>query len=379
MSEPDAQSMSAISATAAIATRTAAHEAERHPEADRDHRREREEVAPSGSWIERLREMIGLKPSATLRENLETELSRDDALDAAFTPEERAMLRNILHLRETRVEDVMVPRADIDAVDVDVTLAGLLLHFERSGHSRTPVYRETLDEPIGMVHIKDLMAYITDHAKLPLADAIPKGTAGVADASAETVVAALDIGAVDLSQPLESTGLVRQLLFVPPSMPATELLTRMQTTHIQIALVIDEYGGVDGLVSIEDIVETIVGEIDDEHDEFEGPTIVEAEPGVFLADARATVEDVVAAIGRDFDVSDYGDDIETLGGLLVNVLGHIPAAGQVIALPHHSGYEFEVLDADPRRIKRLRIVYRPPADETTEVPAGTRTQRIGGG
>ena len=304
------------------------------------------------SWLARLREAFGFKTSATLRQNLEEALSQEDALDAAFSPEERTLIRNILRLRETRVADVMVPRADIAAVDADTTLAELLGLFEASGHSRMPVYRETLDDAIGMVHIKDLITHITGKARI--------------DAAAEEDDVRLDVGKVDLDITLEVAKLVRAVLFVPPSMPATDLLQKMQATHIQMALVIDEYGGTDGIVSIEDVVETIVGEIDDEHDDEDGPLVKTVQDGVYLADARADLDEVRAAIGPSFSFADYDEDVDTLGGLLFAALGRIPVRGEVIASDDLPGWEVEVLDADPRRIKTVRLIARPaePAEAT---------------
>lgn len=311
------------------------------------------------SWLARLRETFGFKTSATLRQNLEEALSQEDALDAAFSPEERTLIRNILRLRETRVADVMVPRADIAAVDADTTLAELLGLFEASGHSRMPVYRETLDDAIGMVHIKDLITHITGKARI--------------EPSVEEEDGRLDVGKVDLDITLEAAKLVRAVLFVPPSMPATDLLQKMQATHIQMALVIDEYGGTDGIVSIEDIVETIVGEIDDEHDDEDGPLVKTLQDGVYLADARADLDEVRAAIGPSFSFADYDEDVDTLGGLLFAALGRIPVRGEVIVSDDLPGWEIEVLDADPRRIKTVRLVARatelPEAIEASEASA----------
>lgn len=297
------------------------------------------------SWLGRLREAFGFKPSASLRQNLEQALSQEDALDAAFSPEERQLIRNILRLRETRVDDVMVPRADIDAVEIDTTLSDLIQLFENSGHSRMPVYRETLDDAVGMVHIKDLMALITAGAARP---APP-------DAE-DDATAVLDLSAVDLHRTLGETELVRTVLFVPPSMPAATLLAKMQASRVQMALVIDEYGGTDGLVSMEDIVETIVGEIDDEHDVEDGPPVRAVAPGVFLADARADLDEVAAVLGPRFDVTVHEEEVDTLGGLLFSALGRIPARGEVLTLDELPCFEVEVLDADARRIKTVRIV-----------------------
>ncbi|WP_244635572.1 hemolysin family protein [Chthonobacter albigriseus] len=295
---------------------------------------------PIVSWLDRLREAFGFRP-ASLRQNLETALSQEDALDAAFSPEERAMIRNILRLRETRVDDVMVPRADIEAVSEEIPLSDLLLTFEQSGHSRMPVYRKTLDDAVGMVHIKDLMAYVTTRGR--------RQTGEGEDIS-------LDLGLVDLSLPLVQAELVRPVLFVPPSMPATDLLAKMQAARIQMALVIDEYGGTDGIVSIEDVVETIVGEIDDEHDEEDAPMVTETGEGVYLADARADLDDVVAVIGPEFKVDDYDDEVDTLGGLLFALLGRIPARGEVVTADELPGFEIEVVEADPRRLQKVRIL-----------------------
>ncbi|WP_181707950.1 hemolysin family protein [Chthonobacter rhizosphaerae] len=296
---------------------------------------------PHSGWLDRLREAFGFR-AVSLRQNLEEALSRDNALDAAFSPEERAMIRNILRLRETRVDDVMVPRADILAVPHDVTLTDLLRIFENSGHSRMPVYRETLDDALGMVHIKDLMTHLVIAARQ----------------GADTEAGPLDLGAVDLARTLEDAQLLRPVLFVPPSMPATDLLAKMQAARTQMALVIDEYGGTDGLVSIEDLVETIVGEIDDEHDETDDPLIVAADDGSFLADARADLDTVSEAI-PGFVPDDFDDEADTLGGLVFALLGRIPASGEVVTSEDLPGFTIEVLEADPRRLRSVRIIPAP--------------------
>lgn len=302
----------------------------------------RAEAAQPESWLERLKAAVGLKSSATLREDI-AEAIADDS-DAGFSPEERTMLANILRLREKRVDDVMVPRADIESVEIGVTLGELLAAFQKSGHSRMPVYRETLDDPVGFVHIKDLMDHVVRAAAV----------------TGDGDTARLDLTRVDLSPPLAQAKLVRNILFVPPSMPVSALLASMQATRMQLALVIDEYGGTDGLVSLEDVVEMVVGDIEDEHDDDLGPTIVPAGEGVFLADARADLDEVAAAIGGDFGTVEEGEDVDTIGGLVVSLLGRVPVRGELIALP--GGFECEILDADPRKLKRLRI-YRRPAGE----------------
>jgi CBS domain containing-hemolysin-like protein len=257
-----------------------------------------------------------------------------------------------------RVEDVMVPRADIDAVDIQTPIADLLKAFARAGHSRMPVYRETLDDPIGMAHIKDAMIWITRTAsgKTPKTGGkTPKN--GDQDEDGDAVP--LDLTAVELSQTLQATGIVRPVLFVPPSMSARMLLARMQASRTQMALVIDEYGGTDGIVSLEDLVEIIVGEIEDEHDDEEVPAIEKTAEGQYVADARTPIEDVRELIGPAFDVGEHDDDVDTIGGLVFSLIDRVPSRGEIInAL---EGFEFEVLDADPRRIKQLRIRERRKA------------------
>lgn len=282
--------------------------------------------------------------SATLRENLQDELARDAGTDAAFSPEERLLLGNILRLRELRVDDVMVPRADIEAIDDSVSLGRLMEVFRENGHSRMPVYHETLDDPRGMVHIKDLMTFVAAHA----------GAGKPADESDGRNLS-IDLTRVDLTMALSETGLLRPLLFVPPSMPATDLMAKMQASRVQMALVIDEYGGTDGLVSLEDIVETVVGDIEDEHDEDEESMLVATSDGVWVADPRIPLEDLSEELGADFNVGDVAEEVDTLGGLLFTLLGRVPVRGELIAPKEVTGFEFEILDADPRRIKRLRV------------------------
>jgi CBS domain containing-hemolysin-like protein len=302
------------------------------------------------SWLARLMSKLGIRSSTTLREDLEDVLAQDESNGtAAFSPEERMFLRNILTLRETRVADVMVPRVDIDAVDDTTTIGDLLALFKQSGHSRMPVYREELDDPLGMVHIKDLMAFITEAAQPDPASA----TNGPASGSHE-----LDMPRVDLSTTISGASLVRDVLFVPPSMPATALMEKMQVTRTQLALVIDEYGGTDGLVALEDIVETVVGDIEDEHDDDEEEMLISSADDVWVADARIDIEDIAGEIGHDFQTVEIADDIDTLGGLLFALIDRVPVTGELISTPEFPGFEFEVLDADPRRIKRLRIYRR---------------------
>jgi CBS domain containing-hemolysin-like protein len=294
------------------------------------------------TWVGRtLRALFGWKPGS-IRDDLEIVLEAASG-ETGFSPEERAMLANILDLRERRLDDVMVPRADIVAVQQDITLGELVKVFEGAGHSRLVAYNDTLDEPVGMVHIRDLIAFMAQRAAV---DGHQNGK------RTKPVPAGLDLKAINLSLSLASTGIIRKILFVPPSMPAIDLLAKMQATRIHLALVIDEYGGTDGLVSIEDIVEQIVGDIEDEHDQAD-PDVVPQADGSFLADARAGLEEVTATVGADFDVGEVADEVDTLGGYLVVQVGRVPVRGELMSGPR--GFEIEVLDADPRRVKKVRI------------------------
>lgn len=310
-----------------------------------------------GSWLIRaIRSLFGWKPGS-VRDDLQVVLDTSPPDDTGFSTLERTMLRNILGLHDRRIADVMVHRADIVAIKQDIQLGELLSLFQDAAHSRLVVYNETLDDPVGIVHIRDLVAFMTAKAKVPPATVAKRKKA---------LPAGLDLRAIDLKMPLTETGIIRKLLYVPPSMRAIDLLAQMQAARIHLALVVDEYGGTDGLVSIEDIVEQIVGEIDDEHDSTEPPSIVRQADGSFIADARASLEDVRAMIGDQFVTGEAGEDVETLGGYLVNHVGRLPVRGEVIAGP--GTFEFEVLDADPRRVKRLRIGPRKerPAPRTRD-------------
>jgi len=296
------------------------------------------------SLLERFASFFRQRNGSNLREDLADALAESASDEADFSAGERAMLNNILRLREVRVEDVMVPRADVKAVEISITLGALLNVFEESGHSRMPVYAETLDDPRGMVHIRDVVAHITKQARVKRARTTRK-----ADPAAPT----LDLANVDLTKTIGELNLIRTVLFVPPSMLASDLMARMQAARIQMALVIDEYGGTDGLVSLEDIVEMVVGDIEDEHDEDE-PLITQAGEGVFIVDGKAEIDDVAEMIGEAFKPGEHGETVDTIGGMIFNTLGRVPARGEVVhAIP---GFEFHVLDADPRRVKRVRIV-----------------------
>jgi CBS domain containing-hemolysin-like protein len=300
-------------------------------------------------WLARaIRTLFGWR-SDSLRANLQVVLETSAPDETSFTPVERTMLRNILSLRERRIADVMVPRADIIAVRQDISLGELMKVFGSAGHSRLVVYGETLDEPEGMVHIRDLMVFMADRAKLAQKNGARRK---------KPSPAGLDLRAIDLATTLADAAIIRKLIYVPPSMPTMDLLAQMQATRTHLALVVDEYGGTDGLVSIEDLVEQIVGDIDDEHDNDEPPAILPQPDGSFVADARAKLEDVTARIGQEFNVGDAAEDVDTLGGYLTWLAGRLPLRGEVISGPEP--FEFEVLDSDPRRIKRVRINRRQP-------------------
>jgi CBS domain containing-hemolysin-like protein len=241
---------------------------------------------------------------------------------------------------------VMVPGADIIAVQRDIALGELMKVFESAGHSRLVVYDETLDDAVGMVHIRDLIAYMSSRAAASAKANMRRKT---------PFPTGLDLKAIDLSTSLAAAQIVREMLFVPPSMPLMDLLARMQTSRIHLALVVDEYGGADGVVSMEDIVEQIVGEIADEHDEDEAPSVIRQSDGSFLADARAQIEDVTAIVGPEFDVGEVAKEVDTLAGYIAARIGRVPVRGELI--PGPGRFELEVLDADPRRVKKIKISF----------------------
>lgn len=290
------------------------------------------------SLLRRLVQLLRGDPAAaTMRETLEEAIEEADRQGSDLSDQERVMLANLLKFGELRVKDVMVPRADIVAVEETTPLGELIMRFREAQHSRLVVYRETLDDPVGFVHLK-------------------------------SVLEQLEIGADGGFSLREApiSAIRHDILFAPPSMPVLDLLLKMQTSHIHLALVIDEYGGTDGLVSIEDVIEEIVGDIADEHDE-EQPQARRLPSGAFVADARIDLEDFKAETGIEFPREEESD-IDTLGGLVVSLLGRVPQRGEIVADP--GGVEFEVLEADPRRVKRLLI--RPPSDKPGQPSGGSK-------
>ncbi|PPD00727.1 MAG: ion transporter [Hyphomicrobium sp.] len=299
-------------------------------------------------WMQVLRMKLGLTGPHNVRDAIEGALKAHDPTDT-FTEAERSMLERLLRFGTSRVEDLMVPRADITALDETEPLSELLKTFDHAEVSRVPLYRETLDDPRGMIHVKDLFRWLMAEAtgttfKPPKPDD-EEDTSRSWDK--------LDLSKLDLSRPLTSVKIRRQVLYVPPSMPAADLLIRMQSTRIHMALVVDEYGGTDGLVTIEDLVEQIVGDIEDEHDEAE-ETNIYADPKLGLtASARTPVDELEQHLNLKLLSQDEAEEIDTLGGLVFSILGRVPARGELIR--HATGVEFEVLDADPRRVKKLKI------------------------
>ncbi len=234
----------------------------------------------------------------------------------------------LMNLRRMRVEDVAIPKAEIVSVPIDIHKDDLVRVFRESGLSRLPVYKDTLDSPLGMVHLKDL--------------ALTHGFAGTGER-------------------FSLRKMLRPLLFAPPSMPIGVLLQKMQSDRMHLALVIDEYGGVDGLVSIEDLIEQVIGEIADEHDQEEDRYWTVEKPGCYLAQSKTPIEEFEAEIGLKLIDGEDAEEFDTLGGLVFLLAGRVPARGEVI--PHPEGPEFEIVDADPRRIKRLRVRV-PVSDES---------------
>jgi CBS domain containing-hemolysin-like protein len=257
----------------------------------------------------------------------------------------------------------MVPRADIIAVEEDEPIHELVKLFEESGVSRIPVFHETLDDPRGMIHIKDLFRWLSAEAAGRAPIEPTKRLTPRQQSSAEVAVEDLatkqpDLNRIDLSRPIAAAKIRKPILYVPPSMPAMNLFIRMQTTRNHMALVVDEYGGTDGLVTIEDLVEQIVGQIEDEHDEADPAHIVEDPNLGLVASGRTPVKELEERFSMKLLTSEEEEDIDTLAGLVFAIVGRVPARGELVR--HVSGVEFEILDADPRRVKRLKI-HRPRA------------------
>ena len=262
---------------------------------------------------------------ATWQESLGELIEEEEEISEQITPEERDLLMNLLRFGHLNAEDAMVPRPDIIAIEERAALDEVVAAIKKSGHSRMPIFRDTLDEVVGMVHIRDVMAFWGSNKKFDL----------------EIVM--------------------RPLLFVPQSMPVVDLLAKMRTSRLHMAVIVDEYGGTDGLVTIEDLIEEIVGEIEDEHDDAPAPTLSISPEGIVDADARTEIEALETHFGLTLRNGELDEDIETVGGLVSRLAGRVPRRHD--RLSHPAGLTFEIVDADPRRVKRVRVSAATAPDE----------------
>jgi len=269
-----------------------------------------------------------------LRETLEEIIDEQDSEPTEINDDARTLIGNVLKLHDVTVYDVMVPRVDIVAVEIEVAFSDLVNLISTERHSRMPVYRETLDDVCGMVHIKDVLGW--------------RGKSG---------------------NGLSLEKIVRKILFAAPSMRALDLLLEMRQTHVHMAMVVDEYGGVDGIVTIEDLVEEIIGEIEDEHDSQKTPVLIRLAAGRYDADARITISEFEEQTGPILSAEEREEDINTLGGLVFSLAGRVPGRGEVIR--HGGGHEFEILDADPRRIRFLRVFVSRMPEQSDGTNPGT--------
>ena len=296
----------ASSAAALAASKTSTSENKRSPSL----------VQAVRDW---LRHALTQRHEGSLKEVLEEVIEEhEDDAKVGMTQEERVMLHNVLSFSDIKVSDIMIPRSDIAAVEHDISLIGLKDHVNEQRHTRIPVYQGTLDHVLGFVHVKDLLVMFSG------------------------------------DKPYNIDTVLRQLLFVPPSMRIIDLLVRMRLAGSHIAIVVDEYGGTDGLVTMEDLFEEIVGDIQDEHDEEESDDrIVRQADGVFEVSARIHIDTLEKKLGLNLAVEEKADDFDTLGGLIFFQLGRVPGKGEMVA--HVNGMRFEIVDADPRRIQKVRI------------------------
>ena len=288
-------------------------------------RPDRDRASPP--WRRLLRLLRRPRNSENLRETID-EMIEEPPADGPdpLGAHERVLIGNILKGHDSTAADVMVPRVDIVALDVDTPFAEVVKCMIEQGHSRVPVYRETLDDVIGFIHVKDVLPPVAERRETKLAP------------------------------------LLRKTLFVAPSLPILDLLVQMRQARTHIAMVVDEFGGIDGVVTIEDLIEEIVGDIEDEHDEADHPSVVERADGTLIADARTPIETLEERQGIRLRPTGDQEEVDTLGGLVATLAGRVPKRGEVIA--HPSGIEFEVLEADPRRLKRLRVRRLPAAPGT---------------
>ena len=276
-----------------------------------------------------LKQLVGPREAeTTLREELEELI--EEHQEEPIDPHERTLLSNILKLHALTASDIMVPRVDIIALEIDTPFAEAVKQVVEHGHSRLPLFRETLDDVVGIIHIKDLLPYAADN------------------------------------NPVALGKIARKVLFVAPSMALLDLLLQMRLSRVHMALVVDEFGGIDGLLTIEDVIEEIVGEIEDEHDDADRPKLIERPDGSLIADARIKIEALQERLPAPLLPPQQEEGIESLGGLVSALAGRVPSRGEVVK--HPAGIEFEVLDADPRRVKRLRVRGMPPASQAAPGP-----------
>jgi CBS domain containing-hemolysin-like protein len=278
----------------------------------------------SPSFIGWLKGLFGIKLGESVRDTLEEIMEGREDQEHPINADERLLLANILELRDRTVHDVMVPRADVVGIDENTSLVEVIQVITLEGHSRLPVFKDTLDDTTGFIHAKDVLAWRGVEAGFT------------------------------------PTKILRKVLFVSPSMQVLELLLEMRVVRAHMALVVDEYGGVDGLVTIEDLVEEIVGEIEDEHDNSPEVKLTKILDGEYIADARVTVETLEQELGLILDEEER-EDLDTLGGLVFSLAGRVPIRGELVT--HPSGLEFEILDADPRRIRKLRLHRRDKSSD----------------
>tara|TARA_B100000686_G_C16804802_1_gene989192 strand:+ start:9000 stop:9905 length:906 start_codon:yes stop_codon:yes gene_type:complete len=278
-----------------------------------------DETSILASIAEWLRKGLTKVEEPTWQETVEEFIEAKEDVAERISDEERSLLLNLLRFGQLTVDQAMVPRSDIIALNQNSSLEDTMALIKQKGHSRMPVYRSNLDDVAGMIHIRDVLAYWGEDSIFKLPD------------------------------------IMREILFVPASMPIVNLLVKMRQTRLHMAIVVDEYGGTDGLVTIEDIVEEIVGELEDEHDE-DSPPIVERGTNIFDIEARAELIIVEETIGITFDISEEIEDIDTIGGLVISLAGKVPEKGELIL--YSENVDILVLDADPRKVKKVRITIK---------------------
>ena len=309
----------------------------------RGHRGENgEEVKPTRSFKNLFRLLRRKASETALRDAIEELIEESEVADggeAQLDSNESSLLANVLKLGALTAYDVMVPRADIKAAADDIDLKDLIQMTREFGHSRLPIYRDSLDDIVGIVHIKDALPYIFEPEKFKLKQ------------------------------------ILREPMFVAPSIRVLDLLLQMRLARAHMVLVVDEFGGIDGLVTIEDLVEEIIGEIEDEHDVVRGPHLVQRPDGTLLADARTTIEDFEERVGPVLTEAEREADIDTLGGLVMSLTDRVPTRGELVT--HDSGIVFEVIDADPRRVKRLRVRNLPNAAPPSSATPASDASPIG--